>query len=360
MTKQTTTTVTMTTAGAGRARGGSDGGRRGRQQKQQHNAVVVVATLAMSAWVASAVSTLEPHLYPSGSYCLPQPWGGCPAGFVAGVRDYDTEDTQNTDRMEVATSATASTAGRYLSASNTFPNVPGFALASRTRFESNTRENFCCTANDGAGVVRTGTWPAGSYCVYRRGGSCPAGFNGCAVYSDDEDTLNANKRVGTLPDGVYDMNTRVQLCCRNDAPVAPAVFTSNGQPMVMYRGDRQLCPSTWARVFKDTEDTSNTNAVEGFCPPGVSITGAGGGIQLHYCGQEAAREVALLSSAVVAAAEADVAGAAEALEDAPETMDVAKRGAVADSARGLRGAAAAAGGDPTKLQTLAGDGSDSV
>jgi hypothetical protein len=46
-----------------------------------------------------------------------------------------------------------------------------------------TKELYCCSYNDGS---YWGSWGAGSYCIYRRGGSCPSGFNGCSFLADEE------------------------------------------------------------------------------------------------------------------------------------------------------------------------------
>ena len=58
-------------------------------------------------------------------------------------------------------------------------------------------------------------WPMGSYCLYKKG-VCPAGFEKSSIYWDDVNTNNGNRKDGILPDGVYDGNTRIYFCCRND------------------------------------------------------------------------------------------------------------------------------------------------
>ncbi|MEW5847245.1 MAG: hypothetical protein AB2A00_00475 [Myxococcota bacterium] len=57
-------------------------------------------------------------------------------------------------------------------------------------------------------------WPAGSYCILQRGGSCPAGFSSGFRYWDDEDNNNANSHGGVVPDGSYGGNTRLNFCCK--------------------------------------------------------------------------------------------------------------------------------------------------
>ena len=36
------------------------------------------------------------------------------------------------------------------------------------------------------------------------------------IYWDDEDNSNANRRHGVLPNGIYNENTKIFFCCRND------------------------------------------------------------------------------------------------------------------------------------------------
>ncbi|CAB4014791.1 Hypothetical predicted protein, partial [Paramuricea clavata] len=56
----------------------------------------------------------------------------------------------------------------------------------------------------------------GQYCIFRRGGTCPKGFDEGFIFWDDEDTNNANRKRGSLPDGVYNSETKIEFCCRND------------------------------------------------------------------------------------------------------------------------------------------------
>ena len=45
------------------------------------------------------------------------------------------------------------------------------------------------------------------------------------VYWDDDTYLNKNNESGTLPDGVYNTDTKIEFCCRTDGnkdkPVVP-------------------------------------------------------------------------------------------------------------------------------------------
>ncbi|KAK3774402.1 hypothetical protein RRG08_012797 [Elysia crispata] len=50
------------------------------------------------------------------------------------------------------------------------------------------------------------------------------------LYWNDEDMSNANDHGGYLPDGVYNENTKVEYCCRNDSlPTIPISLPTESQ-----------------------------------------------------------------------------------------------------------------------------------
>ena len=55
----------------------------------------------------------------------------------------------------------------------------------------------------------------GQYCIFKKG-PCPKGLNDGFAYWDDDSYLNENSKSGILPDGVYDVNTNIEFCCRRD------------------------------------------------------------------------------------------------------------------------------------------------
>ena len=64
------------------------------------------------------------------------------------------------------------------------------------------------------GVDNDTIWPSGSYCILRRGSTCPSGFSNGWRKWDDEDIANHNAQSGVLPDGSYDSNTEIRFCCK--------------------------------------------------------------------------------------------------------------------------------------------------
>ena len=99
----------------------------------------------------------------------------------------------------------------------------------------------------------------GQYCIYKKG-PCPKGLNDGFVYWDDDSYLNENSKSGILPDGVYDVNTNIEFCCRRDGNKNKPVVLSTKEPfyLLAYRFPR--CQMVkWAAVsslewiYYDTE-----------------------------------------------------------------------------------------------------------
>ncbi|GFN76800.1 MACPF domain-containing protein 4 [Plakobranchus ocellatus] len=94
-------------------------------------------------------------------------------------------------------------------------------------------------------------WPKGDYCIAKYG-ACPKGFMQGWLYWNDEDAYNGNKHGGYLPDGVYDENTRIEYCCRNDSLPTIPISLPTESPFYLLRHSR-----TCQRV-------QNMNTVEEF------------------------------------------------------------------------------------------------
>lgn len=132
--------------------------------------------------------------WPEGQYCLPMPVNQiCPVAWQKGYRLHHTEQ----DRTE----------GQSNDRSGHIPYV--------FKFERSLGWGFCCKSKIRYSFEAP-SWPKGRYCIFRKGGYCPRGFNEGTIYWDDEDKSNNNSALGTLPDGVYGKNTQIYFCCRND------------------------------------------------------------------------------------------------------------------------------------------------
>lgn len=137
-----------------------------------------------------------PLSWPRGTYGLMKAVSGCPTHggvtWLEGWRYEDTEDpfTQN----EI--SSPIHLAGIWVT-------------------DGNLRLEFCIKGTDQVSEWDV-DWPAGDYCILKYK-TCPAGFKDGFIQFNDQDIFTNNKAGGTLPDGVYDGNTKIFFCCRNDA-----------------------------------------------------------------------------------------------------------------------------------------------
>ncbi|XP_041462167.1 uncharacterized protein LOC121413420 [Lytechinus variegatus] len=196
--------------------------------------------------------------WPSGTYGLPKPLTGCPSGWVDGRRKHDTEDTSPNNNWSDPL------------------NLAGY------QYSSSMEHEFCIkTSTSGSSG-----WPAGEYCIYKYG-SCPSGFQEKFVYWDDEDSSNANSRSGTLPDGVYDNNTKYRFCCRNDGDTSQAISLPTGNNFYLF-AIKATCQQvngmdvTLEYFYWDNEDSSNADDESSGTNtpyPGVIL----GGIKLNFC-----------------------------------------------------------------------------
>ncbi len=96
-------------------------------------------------------------------------------------------------------------------------------------------------------------WPEGSYCIARKGGSCPpilpqfgentnlphSNFREGSITWNDRKSLfrrkSKNSERGVLPDGKYDKDTTINFCCRNDNAHSTPMLLPIGKPFVLYR-----------------------------------------------------------------------------------------------------------------------------
>lgn len=132
-------------------------------------------------------------------------------------------------------------------------------------------------------------WPEGSYCIARKGDSCPpitphfgedpsprSSFkDGNITWNDRKSRIRRksdNKKWGILPDGVYDKNTMVNFCCRNDGSSSSPMMLPIGKPFVLYRygGSCQAVNGTTLSedfIKFDSESRAfSKNACRGFYP----------------------------------------------------------------------------------------------
>ncbi|XP_033758459.1 uncharacterized protein LOC117340795 [Pecten maximus] len=200
--------------------------------------------LADGQWSSPAYQC-DGEEWPNGTYTLLQPFNGCPAQFSTGQRIWRPEKTG-------------------YSTFSTNNNLQGYA--NQTQIEW----HFCTKTGSGDSE----SWPAGDYCILRKGGSCPAGFNIGLITFDEEDSAPSDRSqgTGTLPDGVYAANTDLYFCCKKDGSVAIEATFPVSTPFVLFRYTMASCQLITGMTvepgytFFDSEPNGNIDKSEGSVP----------------------------------------------------------------------------------------------
>ncbi|XP_015754342.1 PREDICTED: uncharacterized protein LOC107333990 isoform X2 [Acropora digitifera] len=189
--------------------------------------------------------------WPAGTYGIPKPKTGCPSsdGFqwMTGSRSQDT----NND-----TSKNNKSASFHLD-----------AVVDKKKV----KRSFCLKTSTAKDQNRN-IWPSGQYCIYKKG-SCPDGLNDGFVYWDDDDKdKNKNNKSGTLPDGDYDSNTKIEFCCRTDGNENNPVVLPTKEQFYLLAYEFPRCQMVkWAVsslewIYYDTEDWDNNDRRGGAYP----------------------------------------------------------------------------------------------
>ncbi|KAM7452633.1 hypothetical protein ABFA07_000282 [Porites harrisoni] len=200
---------------------------------------------------SSTATVITESKWPSGTYGLPKPVNGCPAadGFEwkTGYRFHDTED-DGTENQH----------------SNSFHLAGEFS-------DEGIRHEFCIKSEeDGAG-----RWPDGKYCIYKKGHSCPSGLEEGFVIWDDENKDNKNSKVGDLPEGLYNEDTKIFFCCSTSGSANKEIVLPNKSPFLLFAYDSILCQKVKGMkvvtefVKFDDEDRGNIDYEGGEYPYGI-------------------------------------------------------------------------------------------
>ena len=90
---------------------------------------------------------------------------------------------------------------------------------------------------------------------------------------------------GTLPDGVYDTDTKIEFCCRTDGDKKDPISLPTLKPFFLLAYDSAECQQVkWAVVsvewiLYDNEDTGNNGGKGGSYPYGAEISD----YKIRYC-----------------------------------------------------------------------------
>ena len=126
---------------------------------------------------------------------------------------------------------------------------------------------------------------SGKYCIYKKGGGCPTNLSSGFVKWDDENNNNRNSKSGTLPDGEYTGDTKIEFCCRTDGDKSEPISLPTTMPFFLLAYGSAECQQVkWAVVNVewirfDNEDSGNADNEGGSYPYGAGISDH----KIHYC-----------------------------------------------------------------------------
>ncbi|XP_071954205.1 uncharacterized protein [Antedon mediterranea] len=162
-----------------------------------------------------------PVTWPIGTYGLPKTKSGCPGDitndytFYSGTRFQDSEDKKN---------------GNEGSNPNHFP-VGTIGIDMTQHFCMKTIDKFTPYDRD---------WPDGEYCIFKgKHSDCPTGLEQGMIAWDDEDKHNSNWYTGSLPDGVYDYNTKIYYCCQRNGYAEQPIYLPTDVPFYLFPYEQQ-------------------------------------------------------------------------------------------------------------------------
>lgn len=190
--------------------------------------------------------------WPAGAYGIPKPTSGCPEddGFQwqEGWRSQDTNGVNSNNSRS-----------------------PEYHLDGKV---DNTKvQRSFCIKNDTTNDRNRPSWPPGKYCIYKKNQQCPFEMKKGFVYWDDLDgEKNSNDKDGTLPNGTYDCNTRIEFCCRTDGNKDNPILLPSERPFFLLAYESPKCQMVkWVTaspewIYYDTEEERNADDRGGAFP----------------------------------------------------------------------------------------------
>ncbi|KAH9523345.1 hypothetical protein Btru_066450 [Bulinus truncatus] len=195
--------------------------------------------------------------WPTGTYGLYEPQTGCPQDttstkWTVGYRRHHTVSQQNRDEVSP---------GSHFA-------QPVLSTVGNDHYFF---QRFCMVDTASTGPA----WPIGSYCINRKGGTCPGGFNSGYIEIDDNGT-EQDVVSGSLPDGVYNTVTRIYYCCRVDGHQDTPITLPTSKPFYLYRigmacqkVNNMTATQEWFLI--DTSNANNQDRFENVWHPDAAL-----------------------------------------------------------------------------------------
>ncbi|ESP03389.1 hypothetical protein LOTGIDRAFT_137430, partial [Lottia gigantea] len=156
-----------------------------------------------------------PITWPVGSYGLMKTTSGCPSGRVHWSEGWRYQDTENIINK------------------NSWSN-PIHLSGDKSDFKF----EFCMKGNTRISDFDV-EWPSGDYCILKYGGCPSSQFKSGWIYWDDENFRNKDKYGGSLPDGQFSRDTKIEFCCRDDGLPSKEILLPTEKPFIMLKYTRE-------------------------------------------------------------------------------------------------------------------------
>lgn len=175
-----------------------------------------------SAFVFIALLKLSPSTstWPKGTYGIPAEKSGCPADYI----DKKTSMWTTGSRLHQTEKGSHSSRNNHL-----------FGMDGDGERYSHVHQRFCMKMTHRSDDKYH--FMPGKYCIFKKN-DCPPKFKEGWIYWDDAApwfSTTIQDVSGTLPDGEYNRNTKIEYCCRNDGVTHEAVFLPPYQPFFLLK-----------------------------------------------------------------------------------------------------------------------------
>ncbi|XP_074638437.1 uncharacterized protein LOC141896937 isoform X2 [Acropora palmata] len=229
-----------------------------------------ILVLVASVDCLAATAARSSVLWPQGRYGLPMPRSGCPSSthfaWMSGFLYQDLENDQGKTRAS--------------------PNAHF-----RGSVTSDVEQYFCIKNSStlpGNADPHTTTWPAGQYCIYQKGSTCPVGMQSGFVSWDDENGINGknkNNHSGSLPTGVYNQDTTIYYCCQTQGSYDKPILLPTDKSFYLMALEKHCqhvlnTVHTMEHIYFDTENENNHDQLTRPVPYGAGWSTLRA---IHYC-----------------------------------------------------------------------------
>lgn len=144
----------------------------------------------------------------------------------------------------------------------------GFHLRASVFSSGDVKQSFCIKTNKSSDQSRF-NWPAGQYCIYKKGSKCPTLLLDGWVLWDDENGqtgVNLNHQYGTVPGGTYSQDTKIKFCCQTVGSIDDPIELPIESPFYLIAFNNKRCQEVLKTIHTvefiryDTENDLNHNS----------------------------------------------------------------------------------------------------